>query len=86
MSNGLLFKNLTAIVGGKDPKGEEEHTPVICKTRLEGISSTGEFGVLNPAQIALMVRDVARAANKPSGADEYDSVSMDEFCYLTGDI
>lgn len=40
---------------------------------------------LTPAQIASMVRDVSIAANGPSGAGFEDPVSMDEFCYLTGD-
>ena len=40
---------------------------------------------LNDLQIAQLVRDVALQANAQDGDDQYNPISMDEFCYLTGD-
>ena len=70
MSQTKLFKNLQVMLGGKE--------------RKIGSSSYS----LNPEQIAAIVRDVCVAANGPPSTDHTitdDIISMDEFCYLTGD-
>ena len=74
MSNGRLFKNLRLMVGGDGIQNNDED---VIEGKMRG---------LNDLQIAEVVRDVALEANLPSGRDENDPVSMDEFCLLTGNL